>query len=238
MTLFNLSLTRELNQQMAEKDQQMNEKDQQLAEKDKQMAEKDKQMAEKDKQMAEKDQQLANLMEQNRKLQEQLQQLGIQTGKQLQELDQLQFHQHLVITDYSAKKRRPNNTPQGMTHYYECISDPFYCQAYRFEFSIDILQNGDIRAYFRLLAGRNDHSLPWPIKCTIHLVLLNQLGDYGHHLAVVTKQLGKTDIDEWIVIKDAFAVSAELQFNALRRTLYLQDDSLHSRLYLNVCRRF
>ena len=253
MTLFNLRLTRELNQQMAEKDQQM-------AEKDERLAEKDEQINEKDQQLAEKDYQLANLMEQNRKLQEQLQLQGKQTGKQLQELDQkmlaydrkvvilqtelewrdkqmkeqlekcmktwqdqvpkqqlrdethVQVHQDLVITAYSTKKRRPNNTPPGTAHYYECISDPFYCQKYGFEFNIDVFQNCDVRAYFSLLTGHNDHCLPWPIKCTVQLLLLNQLGDYGHHLAVVTKELGKADRDrdDWIVIKEPFANSAEL----------------------------
>ena len=156
--------------------------------------------------------------------------------QQLRDESHVQVHQDLVITAYSAKRRRPNNTPPGTTHYYECISDPFYCQKYGFEFNIDIFQNGDVRAYFSLLTGRNDHCLPWPIKCTVQLLLLNQLGDYGHHLAVVTKELGKADRvrDDWIVIKEPFANSAELQFNAQRHTLYLKDDSLHFRLYMNV----
>ena len=256
MTLFNLRLTRELNQQIAEKDHQL----------------------------AEKDHQLANLTEQNRKLQEQLLQQGRQTGKILQELGQkmfaydqkfvilqtelewrdkqmkeqlekcmkkwqdqvpkqqlhgephLQVHQDLVITAYSAK-RKPNTTPQGATHYHECISDPFYCQNYKFEFNIHIFQSGDIqRSYFRLLTGRNDDCLQWPIKCTVQLLLLNQLGDYGHHLAVVAEQLGKADRGRWVLIKAPFVNSADLQLNALRHTLYLKDDSLHLRLYLNVYR--
>ena len=284
MTLFNLRLTRELNQQMTEKDQQMAEKDEWLAEKDEQMDEKDQQLAEKDHQLASLMEQNKKLQEQNRKLQEQVLQQGKQNGKQLQELGQkmfaydrkvvilqtelewrdkqmkeqlekcmktwqdqvpkqqlrdethVQVHQDLVITAYSTKKRRPNNTPPGTAHYYECISDPFYCQKYGFEFNIDVFQNCDVRAYFSLLTGHNDHCLPWPIKCTVQLLLLNQLGDYGHHLAVVTKELGKADRDrdDWIVIKEPFANSAELQFNARRHTLYLKNDSLHFRLYLNV----
>ena len=91
MSLFNLTLTMELNQQMAKKDQQMAKKDQQLTEKDQQLAEKDQQLAEKDQQMAEqmaeKDHQIANLHEQNRKMQGQLQQQGKQTRKLIEKLD-------------------------------------------------------------------------------------------------------------------------------------------------------
>ena len=73
MSLFNLTLTMELNQQMAKKGQQMAKKDQQLVEKDQQLAEKDQQLAEQmAEQMAEKDHQIGNLHEQNIKMQGQL----------------------------------------------------------------------------------------------------------------------------------------------------------------------
>ena len=291
MSLFNLSLTRELNQQMAEKDKKMAEKDKKMAEKDQQLAEKDQQLAEKDLQLVKKDEklaakdhQIANLMEQNRKLQGQLQQQGMQTGQQLEELNQkvftyghkivvlqtefkardkhmkeqlgkcmkgwqdhahvprqhlhdetqLQVHQDLVVNAYSAKKRKPNNTPQGSPHYYECVSDPFYCRRYKFEFSIDIFQNGDIRGYLGLLTGDNDDCLQWPINVTVQLLILNQLGDYGHHLTVVKEQLRKFDRDDWTSIKEALATGADLQLNALTNTLYVKDDKLRFRLYLNV----
>ena len=263
MSLFNLSLSRELSQQLAEKDRQLVKKDDKLAA---------------------KDHQIANLMEQNRKLQVQLQQQGMQTGKQLEELNrkvftygqkivvlqtefkardkqmkeqlgkcmkgwqdhvprrqhlhdetQLQVHQDLVVTAYSAKKRKPNNTPQGSPHYHECVSDPFYCRRYKFEFSIDIFQNGDILCYLGLLAGDNDDCLQWPINVTVQLLILNELGDYGHHLTVVTEQLRWCDRDgDWTSIKETLATGADLQFNALRNTLYVKDDTLRFRMYLNV----
>jgi len=233
---------------MAEKDQQIAEKDQQLDAKDLQIVKLQEQNRKLQEQLLQQGNQTRKQLEElDRKmfsygqkvviLQTELERRDKQMKEQLEKCmnkwqgqipkqqprdeTQLQVHQDLVITAYSAKRRRPNNTPPGTTHYYECISDPFYCQKYGFEFNIDIFQNGDVRAYFSLLTGRNDHCLPWPIKCTVQLLLLNQLGDYGHHLAVVTKELGKADRDrdDWIVIKEPFANSAELQFNARRHTL-------------------
>ena len=144
--------------------------------------------------------------------------------------DQLQVHQDLIITDYSAKKRKPNMTPYGMTHYHECHSDPFYCQKYKFKFNIDIFQNGDIHSYLYLLTGQYDDSLWWPIQCAIQLLLLNQLGDYGHRLAVVSKQFAKPAEK----FKQPFVSGADLGLDVSKCTLYLKDDSLRFRLYLNV----
>ena len=268
MSLFNLTLTMELNQQMAKKDQQLAEKDQQMAKKDQQLAEKDQQLAE---QMVEKDHQIANLQEQNKKMLGQLQQQGKQTRKQLdrnmstygEKIDLLQrqlelrdkqtkeqlenfkqqlhdepqyeVHQDLDITNYSAKKRYPNVHPHGLTHYHECISDPFYSQRYKFEFNIGILQNGDIRGCFRSLTGDDDDDcLQWPITVTIKLLLINQLRGYGHHLTVVTVRLYEVYRRLWSVIKSPLANSADLQFDAQRQTLYLKNDCLHFRLYLHV----
>ena len=146
--------------------------------------------------------------------------------------DQLQVHQDLIITDYSAKKRKPNMTPHGETHYYECLSDPFYCQKYKFKFNI--FQNGDIRGYLYLLNGQYEDSLRWPIQCTAQLFLFNQLGGHGHRLAAVNKQLGKRQRGNWILIKDPFVSGTNLGLDVSKCTLYLKDDSLRFRLCLNV----
>ena len=254
MSLFNLSLTRELNQQMAEKDLQLAEKDKKMAEKDHQIAILQGQLQEHEKQTGKQLEELnrkmftygqkivilqAELEWRDKQMKEQLEKCmkGWQDHvpkQQLHDESQLQVHQDLVITAYSAKKRFPSVHPHGETHYYECISEPFYSQHYKFEFSIDILHNGDIRGCFRLLTGDDDDCLQWPIKVTVQLLILNQLGDNGHHLTVVTEQLGMADRDDWILIKAPFVNSADLKFNALRHTLYLKDDSLHFRLHLNV----
>ena len=148
--------------------------------------------------------------------------------------DQLQVHQDLIITDCNAKKRKPNMTPYGERHYYECHSEPFYCQKYKFKLNIDILQNGDIRGYLYLLTGQYDDSLRWPIQYTAQLFLFNRLGGHGHRLAVVSKQLGKRQRGNGILIKGPFVSGADLGLDASKCTLYLKDDSLHFRLCLNV----
>ena len=148
--------------------------------------------------------------------------------------DQLQVHQDLIITDYSAKKRKPNMTPHGETHYHECHSDPFYCRKYKFKFSINIFQNGDIRSYIYLLTGQHDDSLWWPIRCAVQLLLLNRLGQHKHRLAVVSEQFSKQDRQKGFLIKHPFVSGADLGYDRSNFTHYLKDDSLHFRLYLNV----
>ena len=250
MSLFNLSLTRELNQQMAEKDKKMTEKDCQIAILQVQLQQHEKQTG---KQLEELNQKMftygqkivilqTELERRDKQMKEQLEKCmkGWQDHvpkQQLHDETHLQVHQDLVVTAYSSKKRYPNVHPQGSTHYHYCVSDTFYCQQYEFQFNIDIFQNGDIRGYFRVLAGHNDDCLQWPIQCTVQLLILNQLGDHGHHLTVVKEQLRKVDRDgDWspISYKETLACSADLQFNAARQTQYLKDDTLHFRLYLNV----
>ena len=256
MSLFNLSLTREFHQQTAEKDQQMAEKDQQMTKKDLQIAKLQEQNKELQKQLQQQGKQLEKqLSELDRKMVAYEQKIGVlqvelesrdkqikaqleQHMKTLQDNvpkpevshDQLQVHQDLIITDYSAKKRKPNMTPHGETHYYEYHSVPFYCQKYKFKFNIGIFQNGDIHSYLYLLTGQYDDSLRWPIQCAIQLLLLNQLGDYGHRLAVVSKQFAKPAEK----FKQPFVSGADLGLDASKCTLYLKDDSLRFRLYLNV----
>ena len=253
MSFFDLSLTRELHQQMAEKDRQMTEKDLQIAKLQEQNKELQKQLQQQgkqlEKQLSELDRKMVAYEQKISMLQVELESRDKQMKAQLEQHmktlqdkvskpelshDQLLVHQDMIITDYTTKKRKPNMTPHGESHYYECHSDPFYCQKYKFMLNIDILQNGDIRSYLYLLTGPYDNSLQWPIQYTAQLFLLNQLGGHGHHLAVVNKQLGKRRRGNAIPIKNPFVSGADLGLDDSKCTLYLKDDSLHFRLYLNV----
>ena len=253
MSLFNLSLTMELHQQIAEMDQQMAKKDLQIAKLQEQNKELqkhlqqqgkqlEKQLSELDRKMVAYEQKIGMLQveleSRDKQMKAQLEQhmktLQDQVSKPEVSHDQLQVHQDMIITDYNAKKRKPNATPHGQTHYYGCYSDPFYCQKYKFKLNIDIFQNGDIRSYIYLLAGEYDDSLWWPIQCAVQLLLLNKLGNHGHRLVVVSKQFGKQDRQKGFLIKHPFVSGADLGLDPSNFTLYLKDDSLHFRLCLNV----
>ena len=54
--------------------------------------------------------------------------------------------------------------------------------------------------------------------------ILNQLGDHGHHLVVVSKQFGKQDREKFFLIKHPFASGADLGLDPSNFTLYLKDD--------------
>ena len=60
-------------------------------------------------------------------------------------------------------------------------SDPFYSHpnGYKFKFTINFC-NSDIGACLYLLTGDYDDQLQWPVNVTVRLELLNQAGDHHH----------------------------------------------------------
>ena len=55
------------------------------------------------------------------------------------------------------------------------------------------------------LGMQHDDSLQWHIQCAVQLLLLNQLGDHRHHLAV-SEQFGKQDRESDFSIKKTFVI--------------------------------
>ena len=71
-------------------------------------------------------------------------------------------------------------------------SNPFYthCRGYMMCLRVEVAGAGSCRdvylsAYLRLMKGRNDDLLPWPLKGEFRIKLLNQLTDEGHHSHIV-----------------------------------------------------
>lgn len=145
--------------------------------------------------------------------------------------------EEMVIKNFSKRKRSPNWTPYGKPHFYEYCSEQFYSYGnYLFQYTIHILQNGCLEGYLYLLTGEHDDTLRWPIQIIAGLVLLNQLEDRGHCVAVTGENLGKSDRDDegGITISEMLIDGSDLGFNAERHTQFLKDDSLYFRLYLSV----
>ena len=123
-------------------------------------------------------------------------------------------------------------------------SDPFYCYPGGYCFKLNIDTNGagialgtHISAYLYLLPGDYDKELKWPIKCTVHLEMLNQRGDHGHHIVIGNIEYTKAASDtggEYRNITSKFFPQAELGYNAANNTKFLSKDSLHFQLYLKA----
>lgn len=122
-------------------------------------------------------------------------------------------------------------------------SKPFYHpsqegQGYNLELSIDT--NGyergtgtHLSAYINPNKGKYDNHLQWPVVCRVYLVLLNQMGDYGHHgdSAIFTWKKGTT---EYRTISFTFFPLDDLKYDSVKKTQYLVDDSLHFRLFVEL----
>ena len=120
-------------------------------------------------------------------------------------------------------------------------TDQFYSYPGGYCFKLNICTNGcdaHLTAYFSSQHGDYDKDLKWPVKCTVHLQLLNQRGDHGHHMAVGRAEGSKPGLLYCFIdnTKDMakFFPLAELGYNADKNTEYLKNDSLHFRMYLKV----
>ena len=171
-TLLNLRLTRELHQKMEEKDQQIVQLQQQVKDLDTEMTIKFKQ--------------------QTRDLDTKLQQQSTERTQCMSDLKKVVeytargFTQH-VFTLKEFKKHQAKGDEGSW------FSGPFYSYPGGYCFKLNIDTNGHgkalgthLSAYLHLLPGDYDKELKWPMKCTVHLDMLNQRGDHGHHTVVGT----------------------------------------------------
>lgn len=123
-------------------------------------------------------------------------------------------------------------------------SDTFYSSpgGYCFKLNVDTNGYGDahgshLSSSLYLQSGPYDNDLKWPIKCTVHLQMLNQRGEYGHHTVV-----GSVEFKQPVVGDDYKQIGTttkmfplrRLGFYAIRTTEYLKNNCLQFRLYINV----
>ena len=178
--------------------------------------------------MEEKDQQIVNLQQQVKDLDTKLSKMVEYTARG--------FTRH----DFTLTNFKKHQTSGINGSWY---SDPFYCYpgGYSFKLNIDTsdaVYGTHLSAYLYLLPGVYDKELKWPIKCTVHLEMLNQRGDHGHHIVIgnikYTKAAASDTNAEQIGLTPRFFPLAELGYNAANNTEYLSNDSLHVQLYLKA----
>ena len=143
--------------------------------------------------------------------------------------------------DFNLTNFKKHQEKGGIGSWY---SDPFYTYPGGYCFKLNVDTNGHgkslgthLSAYLYLLPGDYDKELKWPIKCTVHLEMLNQRGDHGHHTVVRTMEYGKvttTCTYSHIGPSRVFYPLAELDHNAEKDIEYLQNDSLKFKMNLKI----
>ena len=172
----------------------------------------------KDKLIAEKDQEIFQLQ----------QQFGDPFFEAL-EICKKQF----ILTEFSSKKIEWAS--YVVTSFY---SDPL--PQYKFDFVVRPSDESHVSVELQVLFGKDDDKLRWPFMCTVHIQLINRLGNHDHHLITARKQFTKSDriksfvaSDQVLAIKK-FIAHGDLSYNAQKKTQFLKDDCLHFRLYMNI----
>ena len=138
---------------------------------------------------------------------------------------------HLTMANYAKLK--------GQGTYW--VSECFYTHPGGYQCFITVWPNGlgegdgtHVSVFLWSVPGQFDGTLPWPVKVTFTLQLLNQLSDQDH--VTVTKSFvwEKTTLvekdDRVADFSQTFIHHAELGWNAGKQTQYLKDNSLRLRI--------
>ena len=248
MAVLNLRLTRQLQQDLAEKDKKIAQLQQEMAEQrqlqKKEFTEQKDLQTEMKKEMTEQRQLVMTKFDKQRQVQSEMKQ---ETKKELTELKRQiqQVHnttQHIemhtaglcglcevfTFDQYSQRK------DSGKVIYKWIYSDPFYSHqnGYKFKLNIDYCSTY-IRACLYLLTGEYDDQLPWPVNVTVRLELLNQAGDHHHVERTKTWKWGKDKRGGYEIIDNSFMKYSDLEKRG-DGVQYMMNDCLKFRLHLTV----
>ena len=172
MTALNLRLTRQLQQESAEKWEQLQ----------KDSAERDKKIVQLQQDSAERD----------RKIQEELKALNAVVKEEVEScIQHIDTHtlwsgcKVLEFKDYRYNKEKAK-AKRNFSPSVDSLSDKFYSHNGGYAFELLIRYYGgkydDIGTYLCLVEGENDDQLSWPVKVFVTLELLNQAGNNNQQL--------------------------------------------------------
>ena len=212
MTMLNLRLSRQLQQDLAAKDRKIEQLQQQLAEQKQLQIEMKTAMVKKQNEMKgemaeQKQLQIETktaMVEQKQELKQELKEMKAEMAEQLQtevrkeSAKQMELQQEQK-TDLTRKIDEVCHIVQHIEVHTACTvckvftfdqykakkkqhTEPFYSQCYKFKFNVDF-GSDYISAYLYHLPGDYDDQLRWPLQVRVHLQLLNQAKDC-HHIEV------------------------------------------------------
>ena len=117
-------------------------------------------------------------------------------------------------------------------------SEPFYSHHHGYKFSLKIVYNGPsvyngISVYLYLTKGEYDDELCWPVEVKVRLELINQARNHGHLMKAKTLVLDKEKRDTTAVIDDRLMTYPELE---MRRSAvqYMMNNCLKFRVEINL----
>ena len=199
MAVLNLRLTRQLQQDLAEKD---------------------KKIAQLQQEMAEQRQEMVGLRGEVQQVHNTTQHTAVLAAGLCKPYE--------ITFDQYFQRRRSNNV---------AFSDPFYSHQHGYKFEVRIRYYGReddaIGAWLCLVTGEYDDQLPWPVKVTVHLKLLNQVGDHDHVERSRTRSWRKDNRNSGLNIDSYLMKYSDLQRKG-DYVRYMMNDCLKFRLYLKV----
>ena len=209
MTMLNLRLSRQLQQDSTERDRKMAELQQDMTKKMNEF-------------QAEQKKELCELKD------------HIQTVKHT--TSHLEWHtiggahsdcKILTFTQYSRNKSSETVVD----------SDPFYSHHGGYKFQLNYIPSINIFAtYLSLIEGEYDNGLSWPLKCKVNLELLNQAGDHEHMVA--SKDMTWTKDERGSVVLSFDHILLGMQYSHLERerrgVQYVMNDCIKFRIHTTV----
>ena len=230
-TLLNLRLTRELHQKMEEKDKQISSIQEHVIKLDSQLQHSETLLLKTSNKIHGIEQHLAKL---DTKLSGQLTRLHCQVEDTVR-LNGFTYDS-FNLTDFKKQQAK------GVTGCW--LSEPFYSFPLGYVFKLGIDTNGcregagtHLSACLWLGPGEHDKELKWPIKCDVHLLMLNQRRDHGHHRVMGTVVYSRPSViyeHKVIGASYKFFPTSKLGYDSDTDTTYLFNDILRFRMYLRV----
>ena len=231
MTMLNLCLSRQLQQDSAAKDRKIEQLQQELKEMKREIAVQQKQLQiEMTKEMAEQQKQLQT--EVRKELAKQMELQQEHKTDLIRKIDEV-WHNNACTTVCKVFTFDQYNQDKGDDE--ERHSEPFYSQSigYKFMFNVDFATDY-IGAYLYLLAGDFDDQLRWPLQVRVRLKLLNQAEDC-HHIEVTSSLEWKEKVSSlsYKAIANPWKSCADLEKKS-DGVQYVMNDCLKYKLHLTI----
>ena len=228
MAVLNLRLTRQLQQDLAEKDKKIAQLQQEMTEQRQLQTEMKNEVK---KELAEQKELQAKMISEQKQ----------ETMKELAELrGQIQLvhntTQHIEVHTAGlcalCKVFTFDQYSQRKGKYSWVHTDPFYSHQHGYKFTLSIFYGGNTMwPYLWLLEGEYDVQLPWPVNVKAHLELLNQAGDHNHVERIKTWNWGKNERGRKNMFNGFIYSHLEKRGD---RVQYMMNDCFKLRLHLTV----
>ena len=219
MTTLNLRLTRQLQQESAERDKKLQ----------KDSAERDKKIVQLQQDSAERD----------RKIQEELKALNAVVKEEVKSCVQhidTQCHTLCGWKVLEFRKYRYNKENAKEEVVVDSSSDKFYSHKGGYAFKLHIKyyveKYNDIGAFLCLVEGENDDQLSWPVKIFVTLELLNQAGNNNHLQRCIAQTWTKGERVEKVI--DNYLIKYAVLEKTEDNLKYLVNDCLKFRISVSV----